>query len=156
MSAHAIALPARRFSEEAPAIVAEPGNAADEYKVVCEFLRLYATLRFYRLALLLGTTGSIVTALSSEAVRTSFLRIELLRGGGLVVSLAFLVMEFRATTLWHSLRDRCNELARGLRFQPNPSSSRWHPLTTSGACFYLYALVAALWLASLFMSVQGH
>lgn len=130
---------------------AEAGNPGDEYKSVCEFLRLYATLRFYRLALLLGTTGSIVTALTSAAVRASFARLEVLKFGGLVVSLAFLVMEFRATSHWLALRNRGNDLAQRLRFQRFPDTSRWHPLTTSGAGFYLYAVVAALWTASLLL-----
>jgi hypothetical protein len=43
-----------------------PGTALQEYKTICEFMRLYATLRFYQLALLLGTTGAIVTALISS------------------------------------------------------------------------------------------
>ena len=60
---------------------AEAGSAADEYRSVCEFMRLYATLRFYQLALVLGTTGSIVTALSSAAVRASFAGAEILKSG---------------------------------------------------------------------------
>jgi hypothetical protein len=127
---------------------------AEEYKCVCDFMRLYATLRFYQLALLLGTTGSIITALSSQAVRSSFARAELLKTGGLIVSLAFLVMEFRASTHWHRLRDRGNALAQQLRFVHFPAHSRWNPLTTSGAGFYLHAVVAALWLASLFLRLQ--
>ena len=51
--------------------VQSAGSPADEYKSVCEFMRMYATLRFYRLALLLGTTGSIVTALSSAAAAST-------------------------------------------------------------------------------------
>lgn len=134
--------------------VTASGNPGEEYKSVCEFMRLYATLRFYQLALLLGTTGSIITALSSNAVRMSFARAELLRTGGLIVSLAFLVMEFRATSYWHGLRNRGNELAQVLRFQPFPTSSRWNPLTTGGASFYLHLAVATLWLASLFLHLQ--
>jgi len=130
------------------------GDPAEEFKCVCDFMRLYATLRFYQLALLLGTTGSLITALSSSAVRTSFARAEFLKTGGFVVTLAFLVMEFRATSYWHGLRDRGNALARHLGFQPFPTPSRWHPLTTSGAGFYLHAFVAALWLASLFLRLQ--
>jgi hypothetical protein len=125
------------------------GSPADEYKSVCEFMRMYATLRFYRLALLLGTTGSIVTALTSAAVRASFARIEVLKLGGLMVCLAFLVMEFRATSQWVLLCDRCNALARQLHYQPVLSSSRWNPFSTSGAGFYLYSFVALLWGTSL-------
>jgi len=118
----------------------------EEYKVVCDFLRLYATLRFYRLALLLGTSGSIVTALAAQVVRTNPLHLMLLRVAGLMITFAFLVMEFRATSHWHVLLARANELARTLRFNRFPSASRWHPLTTSGAGFYLHAFVVALWL----------
>lgn len=130
------------------------GNPAEEYKSVCEFMRLYATLRFYQLALLLGTTGSLITALASTAVRTGFARAELLRTGGLLLSLAFLVMEFRASSHWHRLRQRGNELAEALRYQAFPASSRWNPLTTSGASFYLHVAVALLWLASLALPLQ--
>lgn len=127
----------------------EAATPLDEYKSVCDFMRLYATLRFYQLALLLGTTGSIVTALTSLAVHASFARAEILRGGGLLVSLAFLVMEYRASSYWHGLRNRGNQLAEQLHFQRFPVSSRWNPLTTSGAAFYLHGLVSLLWLASL-------
>ena len=122
-----------------------------EYKCVCDFMRQYALLRFYQLALLLGTTGSIVTALTSSAVRTSLVRTDMLKLGGLVISLALLVMEFRSSTYWMVLRNRGNEIAQTLRFQAFPVSSRWSPLTTSGVGFYLHALVAGLWLASLFL-----
>ena len=32
-----------------------------------------------------------------------------------------------------------------------PCASRWNPLTTSGAGFYLHVFIAAMWLASLFV-----
>lgn len=142
-----------RHKAQPPSV--ESGNPAEEFKSVCEFMRLYATLRFYQLALLLGTTGSIVTALSSNAVRLTFARAEILKAGGLTICLAFLVMECRASSYWHLLRDRGNELAQVLSFQPFPVSPRWSPLTTSGAGFYLHALVATLWFASLFLDLRS-
>jgi hypothetical protein len=123
----------------------------EEYKCVCAFMRQHATLRFYQLALLLGTTGSIVTALSSAAVRASALRIDFLKCGGLLVALALLVMEYRSSTYWHSLRQRGNELAASLGFHRFSSSWRWSLLTTSGVGFYLHALISALWAASLLL-----
>lgn len=132
----------------------ESGNPEEEYRHVCEFMRLYATMRFYQLALLLGTTGSIITALSSNAVRASFARGDVLRFGGVMISLAFLVMEFRATSYWHRLRDRGNQLAAMLRFMPFPAARRWNPLTTSGIGFYLHALITSLWVCSLFLRLQ--
>jgi hypothetical protein len=140
----------------APAPALDSGNPAEEFKNVCEFMRLYTTLRFYQLALLLGTTGSIIGALSSFAVRSNFARIEILKGGGLLISLALLVMELRATTYWTQLRRRANELAAVLRYEPFPhSASRWNPLTTGGAGFYLHALMATLWFASLFIRLES-
>jgi hypothetical protein len=144
----------RLASKREPRNAPESGNPVEEYRNVCDFMRLYATLRFYQLALLLGTSGSIVTALSSTAVRASFARAEFLRAGGLIVSVAFLVMEFRASSYWHRLRDRANDLARALRFQRFPVSSRWNPLTTSGVSFYLHATLVALWIASAFLRLQ--
>lgn len=137
--------------QDLPGVATPGGSAGDEYRIVCEFMRLYATLRFYQLALLLGTTGSIVTALTSQAVRESFARAEFLKAGGLLVSGAFLVMEFRASSHWSRLRQRANELAAGLGYQAFPVHSRWNPITTTGAGFYLHAVVAALWCSSLFM-----
>jgi hypothetical protein len=132
-------------------VAARAGDPAEEYKCVCDFMRLYATLRFYQLALLLGTTGSIVTALCSVAARLTFAQAEVLKTGGVLISLAFLVMEFRASSYWHFLRDRGNELATALRYETFPVASRWNPLTTTGASFYLHVLVAGLWLSSLFL-----
>ena len=63
-------------------------------------------------------------------------------------------MEFRASSHWHRLRERGNELAARLGFQGFPASWRWNPLTTSGAGFYLHALIAALWCASLFLRLH--
>lgn len=123
----------------------------EEYKCVCDFMRQYALLRFYQLALLLGTTGSIVTALSSNVVRANLARTDMLKLGGLIVSLALLVMEYRSSTYWRVLRNRANQIAQALHFEPFPASSRWSPLTTSGVGFYLHALVATLWLTSLFL-----
>ncbi len=127
------------------------GQPAEEYRSVCEFMRLYATLRIYQLALLLGTTGSVVTALVSGWMRIDPLRSSLLRGGALVVTLALLVMEVRATSHWQRLRRRADTLAQALQFQPFLQGSRWNPLTTSGAGFYLHLFIALMWLASLLL-----
>jgi hypothetical protein len=125
----------------------------EEYKCVHATMRQYATLRFYQLALLLGTTGSIITALTSQVLRQSPARIELLKGGALLVSLALLVMDLRASTYWQHMRDRANTLALALGYYAFPIASRWNPLTTSGAGFYLHATVVAFWLSSLFTPI---
>jgi hypothetical protein len=141
-------------AETTPAPSETDGSARaliEEYKCVCDFMRQYALLRFYQLALLLGTTGGIVTALSSNVVRMSALRSDMLKLGGLLIGLALLVMEFRSSTYWMVLRNRGNQIADSLQFQRFPTSSRWSPLTTSGVGFYLHALITSLWATSLFL-----
>jgi hypothetical protein len=135
--------------KEAPV---RPGISLQEYKIICEFLRLYATLRFYQLALLLGTTGAIVTALlASTTIRASPALATVLKIGGIAVAAALTVMEFRASSYWHRMRDRANVLCDALDYQPFPVSSRWNPLTTTGAGFYLHVIITALWATSLFI-----
>src|SRR5690349_11902528 len=53
---------------EEPVLQEQAGEPLEEYKGICEFLRLYSTLRFYQLALLLGTSGAIATVLVSDNV----------------------------------------------------------------------------------------
>lgn len=129
-------------------------DAREEYKTLCEFLRSYATLRFYQLALLLGTSGGIATALSSAAVSESDYGSSLLRLTGLIVAIALTVMEFRASGYWHHVRDRVNVLSDVLRYCAFPASSRWSPLTTTGAGFYLHILVCVAWAATLVIYVM--
>jgi hypothetical protein len=129
-----------------------PGTALQEYKTICEFMRLYATLRFYQLALLLGTTGAIITALiSSKTVHATPEAAIVLKLGGIAVAAALAVMEFRASSYWHRMRDRANTLCETLNYQPFPVSSRWNPLTTSGSGFYLHLIVVLMWITSLFI-----
>jgi hypothetical protein len=129
-----------------------PGTALQEYKTICEFMRLYATLRFYQLALLLGTTGAIVTALiSSRTVHATPTVAIVLKLGGVAVAAALTVMEVRASSYWHRMRDRANALCETLNYQPFPVSSRWNPLTTSGSGFYLHVIVVLMWITSLFI-----
>lgn len=63
----------------------------------------------------------------------------------------FTVMEFRASSYWHRMRERANVLCEALDYQPFPVSSRWNPLTTTGAGFYLHVIITALWTTSLFI-----
>ncbi|HEX9275592.1 MAG TPA: hypothetical protein VGA51_04235 [Casimicrobiaceae bacterium] len=129
-----------------------PGTALQEYKTICEFMRLYATLRFYQLALLLGTTGAIVTALiSSRTILATPGAAIMLKLGGVAVALALTVMEFRASSYWHRMRERANVLSEALDYQPFPVSSRWNPLTTSGAGLYLHVVITLMWVTSLFI-----
>ena len=83
-------------------------------------MRLYATLWFYQLALLLGTTGAIVTALiSSRTILATPGAAIMLKLGGVVVGLALIVMEFRASSYWHRMRDRANVLCETLGYEPS-------------------------------------
>jgi hypothetical protein len=118
-------------------------------------MRLYATLRFYQLALLLGTSGAIVTALLTSATIHALPKSgTILKLAGLAIAMALTVMEFRASSYWHRMRDRANVLCETLGYQAFAVSSRWNPLTTSGAGFYLHVAITLLWIATLFIRVD--
>jgi hypothetical protein len=130
-----------------------PDNATEEFKRISEFMRTYLLLRLYRLTLLLGTSGAVVTALASDNIRRrGEVVILLLKLGALAISTAFTVMDFSAGGHWIRLRDRANELAAGLGYQRFPSPSRWNPFTANGAGNYLHVFVVLLWSLSLFLN----
>ena len=109
-------------------------NATEEYKRISEFMRTYLLLRLYRLTLLLGTSGAIVTALASENIQArGAVVIFLLKVSALGISAAFAVMDFSASGHWVRLRARANQLAAVLGYQVFPEPSRWSPLTATGA-----------------------
>jgi hypothetical protein len=130
-------------------------NATEEFKRISEFMRTYLLLRLYRLTLLLGTSGAIITGLVSDNVRRrGAVVILLLKLGALGISTAFAVMDFSAGGHWIRLRERANELAALLGYRPFPNPSRWSPFTATGAGNYLHVFVVLLWAFSLFLNPQ--
>ena len=123
------------------------GSPLDEYKIACEFLRSYATLRFLRFTVLLGATGGLIGTITGETDPT---HIRVLKLAGLGLTLAFSVMDYSASQAWHRLRARANVLATTLRYQPFAESSPWNPLTTTGASRYLHLFLALLWIFVLY------
>jgi hypothetical protein len=72
-------------------------NASYEFERISEFMRTYLLLRLYRLTLLLGTSGAIVTALASDSIRArGALVILFWKIGAIAVSSAFTIMDFSA------------------------------------------------------------
>lgn len=131
-------------------------NATDEFERISEFMRAYLLLRLYRLTLLLGTSGAIVTALASESIRSRGATvILLLKLGAIAVSGAFTIMDFSAASHWTRFRRRANELAIQLNYARFPDQSRWNPFTATGSGNYLHVLIVLLWVASLFLKPGG-
>jgi hypothetical protein len=122
------------------------GNQFDEYKHLGEDLRHYGILRLYRLTLLLGTTGAMVTALVSEGVRANPILFEILKLGGLMVALVFAIMDYRSGQQWMRLQQRSNVLAEALGFETRPAAHVWNPLTTTGAGRALHVFIVCGWI----------
>ena len=130
-------------------------SATEEFHRISEFMRTYLLLRLYRLTLLLGTSGAIVTALASDSIRArGAVVILLLKIGAVVISSAFAIMDFSAAGHWTRFRNRAIELAAQLDYQPFPKQSRWSPFTATGAGNYLHLLIVLLWMVSLFISTE--
>ena len=133
----------------APAMDPASRHPLDEYKILCEMMRAYAMLRFYQMALLLGTAGGIVTGIASDNVRRSAQLVVLLKLAGVLISVVFTIMDYRASSYWHQLRRRANDLAVELGFQAFPVRSPWNPLTTTGASLLMHLFFVAVWIFGL-------
>jgi hypothetical protein len=132
-------------------------SAAEEYHRISEFMRTYLLLRLYRLTLLLGTSGAIMTALASDNIRRrGEIVVVLLKIAAIGISAAFAVMDFSASGHWVRLRARANELAAILGYGIFPTPGRWSPFTATGAGNYLHLLVVLLWIVSLFLRPPPH
>jgi len=129
-----------------PEARASMGNPLDEYKHLAEDLRHYNLLRLYRLTLLLGTTGAMVTALASENLRAHPIPFLLLRVGGLMITLAFAIMDYRSGRQWLRLQRRSNVLAEALGFETRPIAHMWNPLASAGAGRILHIFLVCGWL----------
>lgn len=117
----------------------------DEYRILADDLRHYSVLRLYRLTLLLGTIGAIVTAVASEAVRSHAPMFAAIKGGGFAVLLVFAIMDYRSGERWLALKRRSGELASSLGFAGEPPANGWNPLTTTGASRCLHLGLVATW-----------
>jgi hypothetical protein len=130
---------------------ARTGTALDEYKHLGEDLRHYGILRLARLTLLLGTTGAMVTALASDAVRAHPIVFMLLKVGGLVIAVVFAIMDYRSGMHWLRLQQRSNQLAAVLGFEPRPVAYGWNPLATTGASRALHLFLVLGWIFALLL-----
>jgi hypothetical protein len=131
-------------------------NASDEFQRISEFMRTYLLLGLYRLTLLLGTSGAIVTALASDSIRArGAVVIFLLKIAAIVISSAFAIMDFSAAAHWNRFLKRIKELADQLHYARFPTPSRWSPFTATGAGNYLHVLIVLLWVASLFLRADA-
>ena len=129
-----------------PAAVAEPtATPLEEYKHLGLDLRHYEILRLYRLTLLLGTTGAMLTALSGDAVRAHPVMFEIIKVGGLIITVAFAVMDYRSSQQWWRMQTRSNVLAEALGFEQRPISNLWSPMTTTGAGRVLHLFLVSGW-----------
>jgi hypothetical protein len=127
------------------------GNPLDEYKHLGEDLRHYGILRLYRLTLLLGTTGAMVTALASDTLRAHPIPFQIVKLGGLVIALAFAIMDYRSGQQWLRLQKRSNVLAETLGFETRPIAHVWNPLTTTGASRALHLFLVCGWIFALLL-----
>ena len=119
-------------------------------------MRTYLLLRLYRLTLLLGGSGAIITALASDSVRArGAVVILLLKIGAVALSTAFTIMDFSAAAHWTRFLRRANEVAGELNYARFPAPSRWSPFTATGAGNYLHVLIVLVWAASLFLRANG-
>jgi len=135
--------------------MAGSASALDEYRHIGEDLRHFGILRLYRLTLLLGTTGAMVSAIASESVRMHAMLFEAIKWGGLAITVVFAIMDYRSGEQWVRLQTRANELAATLGFAARGVAHPWNPLTTTGAGRVLHLLLIACWVVVIALASMG-
>ena len=111
--------------------------------------------RAIEMGFFLSLAATVALAVAAEPmIRVLYQRGAFTSDDTVKVAAALTAIEFRASSYWHRMRDRANVLCETLGYQGFSVSSRWNPLTTTGAGFYLHVAVTILWFVSLFIRVH--
>jgi hypothetical protein len=89
----------------------------EEYKDLSDNMRHYANMRFAQLTLYFALTAGLVTALFTVAQPLDDRLRLALKIIGAFASVAFGVMEHRATVYWHHFRRRAVEIEKSLGYK---------------------------------------
>jgi hypothetical protein len=124
-------------------------DSHEEYRQASENMRAYANMRFAQLTLLSALAAGTLAAVYGqepplpETVRT------ILKVGGIVVTIMFLIMEERAADYWHHYNRRAKELETVLGFKIYSTRRKVRVLTATNASRALHVLLIAFWFSSL-------
>jgi len=124
---------------------------SDEYLDVSANLRHYGSMRFALLTLFLAIIGGLLVSVFGDQVQPPVAVRTILRVGGALSSVAFLVMEQRACRYWRAFRQRAVELEKELGFKQYSSCPKQGVVSSTNAVRLFYILVGLFWFSSFFL-----
>ena len=128
-----------------------PSDSLEEYRDASANMRHYSNLRFAQLTIFFAVTGGLILGVTQGS---ESLDRDALRFAGLVVVLAFWVLEQRILNYWEVHRRRAKELEPPLGFKQYSYREKHnildHLISGRWATRVLFAGAIVFWSASLF------
>ena len=125
------------------------GSANQEYQQLNENMRHYGNMRFAQLTLYFAFTAALVAAIfTTDPPLTAGIRVTL-KHVGMIGSIAFGVMEERATCYWHSLYKRAVKLESALGYEQHSNRPAARFLSATSAVRLLIWGGSLLWFLSI-------
>ena len=128
-------------------------SPGDEYRDLSDNMRHYANMRFAQLTLYIAVSAGIATAvfLTNPELRSSLRTV--LKLVGIVVAIAFGVMEERAVTYWRRYHRRAVDLEKELGYAQYQSSPTATVLSATNSARVLVWGGAVLWVCAVLFRV---
>lgn len=117
----------------------------DEYRDLSENMRFYGNMRFAQLTLFFVATGALLNAVASHNFRWPLQ--PLVGLGGLIIVVAFAVLEHASVRYWLHHRMRAVEIEEALDFWQYRNRPHKSVFNGTNAVRLLFYATAAMWLA---------
>jgi len=138
-------------AENAPGNAAqEPASPTTEYAELGANMKHYASMRFAQLTIFVAATGSLLGALHWTHETSDFVTV--LKAAGVLVAIAFWVMEERAATFYHHYLRRAQKLDGDFGYQtykPYPRAKLCGLVTATNAARLMFLAVSLFWVYAL-------
>jgi hypothetical protein len=126
----------------------EDGRKA-EYLDLSNNMRFYANLRFAQLTLLFAVTAVLLSKVfestSTDSTEIAFV----IKIGGLIITILFIVIEKRGTKYYFCYRERAEELEKVLGYSQYTDAPKRGMFTASRATVGIMYVIIGLWLCYL-------
>lgn len=113
----------------------------DEYKDLSDNMRHYGNMRFVQLTLFIALTAGLLKAIFTFDPALASLVKFVLKIGGVITAVVFLIMEERAADYWHHFRRRAVELEKQIGFQQYSTRLGRDVVSATNAARMLYTSI---------------
>ncbi|WP_162085244.1 hypothetical protein [Sulfuriferula nivalis] len=127
----------------------------EEYKEVGANLRQYGNMRFAQLTLFVAVTGGLLAANFSKDIGLSACQKLAVAFFGLLISMAFWVMEERSTDWWNRYYKRAEQIELELGMHQYLHRKNRSILSATFAVRAVFAVVVMAWFGLLIAGISG-